>query len=256
MEYLKLWNNKLASLRDCSLEEKGWILEACIAYQEEGREIEIPSAMDGRFLRLLWKDFREMLDANRRKSEINQQNGSQGGRPRNDAEKPTENPAETEAKPSENPAETEGKPTEPKKQETRTGDKQGEPIPLSPFATGIAFDLFWQAYPKRQDKKKAREAFERLKPDRALLDTILSAIESQRASPQWQKEGGRFIPLPSVWLRGRRWEDELTVPGTFAPGKTVSIQQYAQRPYTEAQLLAVSDDLVEEARRHARAMEG
>ncbi|MBQ6803698.1 MAG: DnaD domain protein, partial [Clostridia bacterium] len=36
----------------------------------------------------------------------------------------------------------------------------------------------------------------------------------------------------------------------YAPrGKTVSAQQYTQREYTEEELLAVSDDLIEEARK-------
>ena len=28
------------------------------------------------------------------------------------------------------------------------------------------------------------------------------------ASADWQKDGGRYIPMASTWLNGRRWEDE------------------------------------------------
>ena len=38
---------------------------------------------------------------------------------------------------------------------------------------------------------------------------MLKAIEEQKASAQWQKERGRFIPAPARWLRARCWEDEL-----------------------------------------------
>jgi hypothetical protein len=30
----------------------------------------------------------------------------------------------------------------------------------------------------------------------------------QRQSAQWQRDDGQFIPHPSTWLNGRRWEDE------------------------------------------------
>ena len=40
---------------------------------------------------------------------------------------------------------------------------------------------------------------------------MLAALERQRASDQWRKEGGRFIPLPATWINGRRWEDEETL---------------------------------------------
>ena len=70
------------------------------------------------------------------------------------------------------------------------------------------FARFWSAYPRKQDKVKARKAFNELKPDDTLLDTMLSAIERQKQSPQWTRDGGQFIPLAATWLHGQRWEDE------------------------------------------------
>ncbi|MCR4886281.1 MAG: hypothetical protein K5919_05135 [Clostridiales bacterium] len=124
MEYLKLWKNQLDKLKECTALEKGLILEACIDYQE-GRDVTFPENADGRFLRLVWADFREMLDANSRKQEASRINGGKGGRPaeaREDeaagAEEPGENPAITQEKPSHNPAITQAEPKNPKKQET------------------------------------------------------------------------------------------------------------------------------------------
>lgn len=71
-----------------------------------------------------------------------------------------------------------------------------------------AFDRFWEAYPRRQGKEAARKAWAKMRPDEALLEDMLAALERQRASDQWCKDGGRFIPLPATWLNGRRWEDE------------------------------------------------
>jgi len=42
---------------------------------------------------------------------------------------------------------------------------------------------------------------------------VLSAIAAQKATDQWKKDGGQFIPLPATWLRQGRWDDEV---GTVA----------------------------------------
>jgi predicted phage replisome organizer len=47
-----------------------------------------------------------------------------------------------------------------------------------------------------------------------------------------------------------RWRKEKRNTDTQRVGKTVSAQQYAQREYTEAELLSVSDDLIAEAKAH------
>lgn len=109
------------------------------------------------------------------------------------------------------------------------------------------FAAFWSAYPRHTDKQAALRAFEKLKPDGAMMQTMLAAIDRQKQSPQWTKDGGQFIPHPATWLNGRRWEDEMPKGG--APVKTVSAQQYGQRHYTEDELLSVSDDLIAEARK-------
>ena len=86
------------------------------------------------------------------------------------------------------------------------------------------FDRFWERYPRKQGKHEARRAFDRLHVDAPLLDTMLAAIESARGSDQWTREGGRFIPSPLQWIKGRRWEDEISAssprdaPGTELQG--------------------------------------
>lgn len=73
------------------------------------------------------------------------------------------------------------------------------------------FEAFWSAYPRKVAKDSAAKAFARLKPDEPLLRRMLDAIERQKASPQWAKDSGAFIPHPTTWLNGRRWEDEATL---------------------------------------------
>ena len=73
------------------------------------------------------------------------------------------------------------------------------------------FDEFWAAFPRKVGKDAALKAFEKRRPDRAMLDQMLAAIAKQRASPDWQKDGGQFIPHPTTWLNQGRWQDEVTV---------------------------------------------
>ena len=69
-----------------------------------------------------------------------------------------------------------------------------------------AFDVFWEAYPKKTGKEAARKSFARAKAD---IGTMLSALEVQKQSEQWTKNNGQFIPNPTTWLNQGRWEDEV-----------------------------------------------
>jgi hypothetical protein len=70
------------------------------------------------------------------------------------------------------------------------------------------FEVLWVAFPRKTAKPKAAKAFARLKPDDAMLATMLAALAVQKRSEQWTKDGGQFIPHPATWLNERRWEDE------------------------------------------------
>ena len=72
------------------------------------------------------------------------------------------------------------------------------------------FERFWQAYPKNRRKKKeaARRAWRKLNPDLALCRVMSAALERDKRSRDWLKDSGAYIPHPSSWLNGRRWEDE------------------------------------------------
>ncbi len=51
--------------------------------------------------------------------------------------------------------------------------------------------------------------------DEATLSTILAALERDKRSDQWQRDGGQYIPYPATWLHDRRWEDADS--GSAAP---------------------------------------
>lgn len=76
------------------------------------------------------------------------------------------------------------------------------------------FDGFWERYPNKVAKAKAIKAFDAVDPSDELLARMLKALEHQKASTQWLKDGGAYIPHPATWLNGRRWEDELETENT------------------------------------------
>ena len=63
-----------------------------------------------------------------------------------------------------------------------------------------SFNDFWKAYPKKVSKTSALKAWNKLKPDDKLVREILSALEQQKKTAQWQKDDGQFIPYPTTWL--------------------------------------------------------
>ncbi len=95
---------------------------------------------------------------------------------------------------------------------SQKGDKSCKHSLLEPSLTvseqNALFARFWFAYPKKKNKGIAEKAFKKLKADDALLQTMLKAIEVQKRSRSWTKDGGQFIPYPASWLNAKAWEDE------------------------------------------------
>jgi len=82
-----------------------------------------------------------------------------------------------------------------------------------------AFDTFWQEYPRKTAKSKAKQAFDKLNPSQELFSTIMKALEVHKRQKGWIKDDGQFIPHPATWLNQGRWEDEVS---SGAPKKTGS----------------------------------
>lgn len=92
---------------------------------------------------------------------------------------------------------------EKRREEKKTSSSSGKPDEPR------GFEKFWSAYPRKVGKDDARRWWLKRKPDDDLLADMLAAIEDQRASPQWQRDGGQFIPHPATWLNQGRWQDEI-----------------------------------------------
>lgn len=73
----------------------------------------------------------------------------------------------------------------------------------------IRFATFWDAYPNKKAKANAQKAWKKLRPNNALFEKIMRAVEIQKRSEDWTRENGRFIPYPATWLNGGYWDNEI-----------------------------------------------
>lgn len=82
------------------------------------------------------------------------------------------------------------------------------------------FAGLWDFYPKKGKKAKqaAMDAWDKLSPDDALIDTIARALVKLKETDEWKRNIG--IPYVSTFLNGRRWEDaaELDEPADSSGG--------------------------------------
>ena len=95
---------------------------------------------------------------------------------------------------------------------------ESNPNPNPNPTRASAFDTFWAAYPRKVGKGDARKAFGKVKVP---VEMLIAAVEKQKQSNDWLKDGGRYIPNPSTWLNQGRWEDDL-------PGEQTQIHEATQ----------------------------
>jgi hypothetical protein len=74
------------------------------------------------------------------------------------------------------------------------------------------FEIFWTNYPRKTNKEDAKIAWLKAKPD---LSIVLQALEWQKESDQWFKNGGQYIPSPLNYIMKKRWTDEPSNAITF-----------------------------------------
>lgn len=216
----KILASKLYPLRNLNT---GHVTEALKALQEA--DLIVLYEVDGHmFLQIKTWDRHQQIRAKRSKfpaydSRCNQMISDDSICPRNPIQSnPIRNPYP-------NPNPTRGR-----ARETDTEDDSG-------------FDVFWEAYPNKVAKQDAIKAWKKIKPDKELLGKIMSGLAKWIASDEWSREGGRFIPHPSTWLNGRRWEDEVrrVEPASekASAKRTLPAQDFEQRDYQD-----VPDDMM------------
>ena len=69
------------------------------------------------------------------------------------------------------------------------------------------FLTFWEKYPRKEKKKPAFTAYQKIQNPKPSLKTVINSIEAHMKTDQWKDR--QFIPLPATWLNARQWEDEF-----------------------------------------------
>lgn len=105
-----------------------------------------------------------------------------------------------------------------------------------------SFEAFWTEYRKYKDanKKRARTAWMRIKPDEALVRRIMAALREQGQSEQWKRG---YAPHAATWLNGEQWNDVIRDPKQPAGKRTGANAGYAQRTFDEQDLNGVFLDI-------------
>ena len=98
----------------------------------------------------------------------------------------------------------------------------------------VSFDTFWLLYPRHIAKKYARQCFERLSSAQQ-MDAI-AGIAAWR--PHYLKKDPEYLPHPSSWLNGERWEDELPRSPTVSAGSHVPFAGSPHEPVARGALPA------------------
>ena len=89
------------------------------------------------------------------------------------------------------------------------------------------FDDFWKIYPKKTDKLKAKKKWDKLKPSEETLLLITKNIRLRIDSGSWSDP--QYIPHPTTYLNGERWNDEITARTTHNGQRKESLSERSAR---------------------------
>jgi uncharacterized protein YdaU (DUF1376 family) len=77
-----------------------------------------------------------------------------------------------------------------------------------------SFIVFWNAYPKKVAKPQALKSWLRISPNEDTVTQIIQDVTKRKASEDWTKDQGKYIPNPSTYLNNQRWTDLFEIPET------------------------------------------
>ena len=224
--YIKLFVDYLDAIEPLGDAERGRLFTSLLEYARDGAAPQLCGNE-----RFLFPMMKAQIDRdNKALEELSQtrsQAGKMGGRPKKQTE-PKKANGFCESKKSYD------KDNDKEKDKDYDKDQDQDNIP----AAVSAFDIFWQAYPKKVGKLAAKKAFDRVK---APVETLVQAIERQKCGEQWQRDNGQYIPNPATWLNGGRWEDEVHLPPK-GKGQAVRAASYDLSAFEELALFGGGKD--------------
>lgn len=204
------------AIRELPRDVQGEIYTAIVEYGLYGKETERLKPI----ARSIFALVKPQLDANTARyvngklgaesGKLGAEYGKLGGRPK------SENPPKTPLKPPKNPPKEKDKVKVKEKVKDLKDIVQPEDknLPVESVNQGeMWFEMFWRAYPKHQDRKKAEQRFKRVCTSERKFREIMDGLE--RNLPVWAGRDKKYIPLPTTWLNGERWNDEINTETGF-----------------------------------------
>jgi hypothetical protein len=90
------------------------------------------------------------------------------------------------------------------------------------------FDEWLVAYPphRRENRSRARLAWDATEDRRPPLAEMLATLEVQRRSRRWHVEGGRFVPAAWNYLQQTRWTDDWSAYPPMEPAVTEAPREF------------------------------
>ncbi|EJN04486.1 hypothetical protein [Phyllobacterium sp. YR531] len=92
----------------------------------------------------------------------------------------------------------------------------------------MPFDRFWQSFPRKYQKPKARAAWNKLNPSQELAERIIKAAGLWAAHYEANPVEKRWMPSPANWLVGERYDEDL--PDVYEDPKERAIVKAKDRP--------------------------
>lgn len=195
-KYIPLFDDQLEVISFLTDEQLGGAVRAAMQYMRSGEE----SVLEG-----MAGMFYQVLRAQYFRQQGFQQSGFDGGRPKRENGEEIEKENREEITPlfrEETPVSLiRDNKTRDNVRKKSLSHSSAKPSRLS----GEDFETFWKAYPRKESKSQAKKSFSKVT---APLETLLQALETQKQSDQWKRNGGQYIPYASTWINQRRWEDE------------------------------------------------
>lgn len=179
-EYFTAYHSYLDAMEELKDAERGRLFTACLLYSKTGEVMELSGNE-----RFIFPLMRGQIDRDRAGYEAKCAKNRENGAKANATERHRTLPNAPQGK----------------------GEGKGEDNipPISPKGEANAFEVFWEAYPRKEGMDAARRAFERIKD--VPVDVMVAAINEQKKTAQWKEENGKYIPSPKKWLSEGHWKN-------------------------------------------------
>lgn len=214
-KYFCAYYSYLDSMETLTDEERGRLFTACLIYGETGQVPDLPGHEKYVFPALKSqidrdnKKYDSYCESQRKKIKKRWDTAVYNGIPMyTEDTKEKEKEKEKDKENITSPLTPQGEAEQSESLKVEKAKGTAKAVNHSKTSVQMRFQSFWEAYPKKKAKGDALKAFNKLNPDDGLMEKMLSALEWQKKSFDWTKDGGQYIPLPASWIRGMRWEDE------------------------------------------------